>query len=248
MSERKIVYDEKFNMCTFKRIFVEERGEDFWNELTEGLALPDIETESQCQCKNMYDFIKKLEFMTDKGTAKNMLSKVRHGLIPSQCIGAREEFLEIGDLDKFIQKRYEADFSYFIELNATKKDFYGDIITDEVLEFLRDNRMMIGGVREGNKLFFKAFPANMSKYLQADNEKMKRYYACHCPFAKESILTNHVVSGTLCYCSLGHMKNYWEAVFDQSLDGEVLGTVLSGELQCRYSITIPDNIMEKYVK
>lgn len=248
MSERKIVYDDKFGLSTFKRMIIEELGEKFWNELIEGMTLPDIDSESQCQCMNMYNFVRKLKTLIDDETIKKIFSKVRHGLTPSQVVGAREEFLAIGDLDKFIQKKYEEDFSYFIELNSQKKDFYGDMITDDVLEFLRDNRLMIGGVRKGNKILVRAFPANMSKYLQADNEKMKRYYACHCPFAKESILANHVVSDTLCYCSLGHVKNYWEAVFEQNLDGEVLETVLSGNLQCCYSITIPEDIMELYVK
>lgn len=248
MSERKIVYDDKFGINTFKRKIIDELGEDFWNALAEGMTIPDIDMESHCQCVNMYNFIEKLKTMTDKQTIKRIFSKVRHGLMPSQIIGAREEFLAIGDLDQYMQKKYEEDFSYFIELNAQKKDFYGDMITDEVLDFLRDNRSMISGVRKENKLFLKAFPANMSKYLQSDDELMKRYYACHCPFAKESILARHVVSDILCNCSLGHVKNYWEAVFDQDLEGEVLETVLSGNLQCCYSINIPDNIMELYVK
>lgn len=248
MADLKTVYNEEFGIDTFKRIFIEELGEEFWNKLTEGMVLPDIHTESQCQCSNMHAFIKRLESMADKATVHKILSKVRHGLTPSQCSGAREAFLEVGDLDKFIQNKFDKDILYLEELNRTGKDFYGDTITDEVLDFLRNSKIIISGVREGNKLFIKAFPANMGKYLQADNEKMKRYYACHCPFAKESILADQVVSSTLCSCSFGHVVNYWEAVFDQELEGEVLKSALAGDLECRYFITIPKDIMEQYVK
>jgi len=84
--------------------------------------------------------------------------------------------------------------------------------------------------------------------LQTSDPKMKCYYACHCPFAKESILAEKTVSSTLCYCSLGHIKNFWEAVFDRELDGEVLTSALKGDMMCTYVVYIPDDIMVSYVK
>lgn len=97
-------------------------------------------------------------------------------------------------------------------------------------------------------MYFMAFPANMNEYLSAEDARMKRYYACHCPFAKESILSDKIVSPTLCYCSLGHIKNFGEAVFDTELDGEVISSALNGDLSCRYVVSLPDDVMELYVK
>lgn len=192
--------------------------------------------------------IENLNVIIDKQTSNRVLSKVRHGLKVSQSSWARERFLEIGDLDQFIQIQYENAVENFIKLNQEGKDFYGDEITDEVLQFVIDNKAMLSAIRKEDKLYVKAFPANMSKYLGAANTKMKRYYACHCPYAKESILTDQPVSSNLCYCSLGHVMNFWEAVFDQSLHGEVLSSALAGDLRCEYVINIPEEITKEYVK
>lgn len=105
---------------------------------------------------------------------------------------------------------------------------------------------MLAPVRKGNKLHCMAFPFNMKAYLATDDEKRKRYYACHCPFAKESILSEHVVPSVLCNCSLGHVMNFTEAFLGRALEGKVVCSVLHGDLTCEYEITIPDDIMRKY--
>lgn len=172
---------------------------------------------------------------------------MRHGLHPSQCEWAHKEFMEIGNLDDFLNKHLNDELNHFIELNSEKKDFYGQEISDEVLAFIKENPKMLAPVREGNKLYCMAFPCNMKEYLNAANEKMKRYHACHCPFAKESILSENVVSPTLCNCSLGHVMNFTEAFMGRKLEGKVVRSVLNGDLTCEYEIEIPNDIMQKYV-
>lgn len=247
MSDTSIIYSDKFGINTFKREICVALGEVFWNELVEGIELPDIDNECKCQCHNMQVFMRRLEERADAETVKYILYKVRHGLHPSQSAWAREKFLEVGDLDKFLQSCHDKEISHFIELNREKKDFYGDEITNEVLEFIKSNPALLVPVRKGNKLYCMAFPANMQKYLDATDEKMKRYHACHCPFAKESILSEVAVSSTLCNCSLGHVMNFTEAFLGRELEGRVLHSVLGGDLTCEYEITLPDDIMEEYV-
>ena len=247
MGDTKIVYDEKFGIATFKREICAELGETFWSELVKNIELPDIDSECKCQCHNMYLFMKRFEEMTDEETLKKILYKVRHGLHPSQCEWAHKEFMEIGNLDDFLNKHLNDELNHFIELNSEKKDFYGQEITDEVLAFIKANPKMLAPVREGNKLYCMAFPCNMKEYLNAANEKMKRYHACHCPFAKESILSENVVSPALCNCSLGHVMNFTEAFMGRELEGKVVCSVLNGDLTCEYEIEIPDDIMQKYV-
>ena len=117
MGDTKISYDEQFGIRTFKKEICSELGEPFWLELTDGLVLPDMETEAGCKCCNMYTFICRLEAMADEKTVRKILYRVRHGIHPSQSAWAREEFLEIGDLDKFLQKHLETETERFIELN-----------------------------------------------------------------------------------------------------------------------------------
>lgn len=247
MGDTKIVYNEKFGILTFKREICAALGEEFWNELVKDIELPDIDNECKCQCNNMHAFMSRLEEMADAEEVKKILYKVRHDLHPSQSAWAREAFLEIGDLDGFLQKHQKDELEHFIMLNREKKDFYGQEITDEVLAFIKQNPSMLAPVRKGNKLYCMSFPYNMKEYLDAEDDKMKRYHACHCPFAKESILSQAVVSPALCNCSLGHVMNFTEAFLDRELEGKVVRSVLNGDLTCEYEVTIPEDIMEQYV-
>lgn len=248
MADTSIVYSETFGIGTFKREICSALGEAFWNELVDGITLPDIAQERHCQCRNMRILMERLEKKADAETVKTILYKVRHGLHPSQSAWAREKFLAIGDLDQFLQKCHDDEMNHFIQLNREKKDFYGDEITDEVLAFIKDHPAMLAPIRKGNKLYCMAFPANMQKYLDATDEQMKRYHACHCPFAKESILSEAVVSPTLCYCSLGHVMNFTEAFLGRALEGRVVRSVLGGDTRCEYEITLPEDVMELYVR
>ncbi|MDE5820444.1 MAG: GNAT family N-acetyltransferase [Lachnospiraceae bacterium] len=247
MGDTTINYEELgFGFHTFRKEICAELGEAFWDELVKDIELPDMNSECNCQCHHMYLFMKRLEEMTDKETLKKIFCKVRHGLHPSQCVGTHERFLEIGDLDEYLGDG-EDGVEEFARLNREKKDFYGQEITDEVLEFIKQNPKMLTAVRKGNKLYTMAFPYNMKEYLKATDEKMKRYHACHCPFAKESILSGNVVSSALCNCSLGHMLNCYEGFMGRELKGRVIRSVLNGDLTCEYEIEIPDDIMQKYV-
>lgn len=73
-------------------------------ELVKNIELPDIDAECKCQCRNMFLLMKRLEEMTDAEALKKILCKVRHGLHPSQCEWAYKEFMEISELDDFLNK------------------------------------------------------------------------------------------------------------------------------------------------
>lgn len=247
MGDTKIDYDEKFGMNTFKREICNVMGEKFWDALTENLSLPDIEMECSCQCRNMFAFMRRFEAATGQEAVQKILYRVRHGLHPSQSAWAREEFLKIGDLDRFLEIHQKAELENFIRMNREGKGFYGQEITDEVLDFIRQNPAMLAPVRKGNKLICMAFPCNINEYIRAESSRRKRYHACHCPFAKESILADETVSPTLCYCSLGHVMNFSEAFLGRELEDKVVRSVLNGDLTCEYEATIPEDIMSKYL-
>lgn len=248
MGDTKITYDEAFGFRTFKREICSALGDAFWETLTAGMDLPDIATEGCCQCRNMRAFMARFQEMAGLDSVRSILCRVRHGLHPSQSAWARDEFLSVGNLDAFLEVHRRAELENFVNLNQEKRDFYGQEITDEVLDFIREHPAMLAPVRKGNKLLCMAFPHSMKEYLEAEDTRMKRYHACHCPFAKESILAEESVSPELCYCSLGHVMNFAEAFLGRELKGRVLRSVLNGDLTCEYEITIPDDIMAEYSK
>ncbi|NLO39590.1 MAG: hypothetical protein GX115_08990 [Ruminiclostridium sp.] len=114
------------------------------------------------------------------------------------------------------------------------------MITSEVFDFIFKAGILTDAARKGSEIHITAFPYDMVNYIKEADERKKRYYACHCPFARESILKEGAeVSRTLCYCSLCHAKVMWEAILNMELDGEVLQSVLGGDLMCKYAIYLP---------
>ncbi|HEX2945187.1 MAG TPA: hypothetical protein VHT96_04455 [Clostridia bacterium] len=235
-------------MDTLKNEICTKMGNQAWDILTDGIGVPDIDSEFKFGCKTMCEFMRRFDGMTDTTTAKLVLSRVRHGLRHSQFSREREKFARCGyNIDAFIETNYKEDVENFTRLRDTGGNFYGQPITSEVYDFIFSAGILSNDIRKGSAIHITAFPYDIVNYIKETDERKKRYYACHCPFARESILNEgEEVSKTLCYCSLGHAKVMWEAILNIELDGEVLQSVLGGDLMCKYVIFLPDEIVRKY--
>ena len=82
--------------------------------------------------------MRRFEANAQRDIARKIICRVRHGLTTSQSAWAREEFLKTGNLDLFLKKHLDAEMEHFIELNREHRDFYGQEITDEVLDFIKE--------------------------------------------------------------------------------------------------------------
>lgn len=243
-----IEYKSEIIMDTLKDEVCAKIGEQAWGILTDDIGVPDINNECKCGCKTMREFMHRFEGMTNTVMAKEILTHVRHGLKHSQFDWAREKFIKCGNnIDVFIKNNYKEEVENFTYLRDTGRDFYGQPITSEVYDFIFSQGILTDDARKGSEIHITAFPYDMVNYIKETDEQKKRYYACHCPFARESILTKGAeVSKTLCYCSLGHAKVMWEAILSVELDGDVVQSVLGGDLMCKYVIYLPDEIVKKY--
>jgi hypothetical protein len=82
------------------------------------------------------------------------------------------------------------------------------------------------------------------KYLHENNERMKRYYACHCTWVREAIKSGMEISPEFCNCSAGFEKRLWDVIFGRPVKADVLQTVLKGDTICRFAIHIPQEYIE----
>ena len=97
--------------------------------------------------------------------------------------------------------------------------------------------------REGHKIRFAQYPFLFDKYAAHTDEKMKRYYACRCPWVRASILKGEAVSVSFCHCNLGYQKSGYDYFFGRNLNARVVQSVLEdGVLQCIFEIDIPEEI------
>ncbi len=153
----------------------------------------------------------------------------------------RQKFLASDGIADFLQKKGDEFIAYLTQLKDSGQLYFNQPITADVIEFVEQNPEIRQGVLQGNVIYETKIPFMAVDYLRETDERMKRYYACHCPWTRESLLSEDgPVSPTFCNCSAGFHKKYWEGVFDQPLRAEVLENVLQGDIRCRFAIYLPE--------
>jgi hypothetical protein len=109
-----------------------------------------------------------------------------------------------------------------------------------VIEYVKGNQEILSAVRRGNYLYVTKIPYDPGKWLEEDDPVRKRYLACHCPLARESILSGDVkIPGDWCYCSGGFQKRMFDVLFNEFTEVELLESVLAGDDRCRFRIRLP---------
>lgn len=117
--------------------------------------------------------------------------------------------------------------------------YFTQEINREVLDFVRGNPEIAGGVRRGNMMYFTKIPYMTIDYLREKDPKLKRYHCCHCPLARESILAGETMSRNLCYCSAGYEMGPLKVAFRKPLRAEIRKSALWGDSVCQFAIEIP---------
>lgn len=112
-------------------------------------------------------------------------------------------------------------------------------------KFVANDPTIEAGKREGNIIYVSKIPFQLTEYLNAKDEKMKRFHYCHCGWVRASIPKSEVeqISPIFCHCSGGWHKVPFEGIFDQTLKVELVKSVLKGDETCLFAIHLPDDVM-----
>jgi len=164
-----------------------------------------------------------------------------HHRIPLEAFdGLKMLYEESGSIDEFLKKKHEKAVAELEEFLAEGKVWYEQEITPRVVEFVKGNQEVLGGVRKGDKIYWTKIPYDPDAFLREEDPRMKRYYTCHCPLAREAIVSGGPgVPREWCYCSAGYGKLPFEVVFGEELEVELLESVLEGDPRCRFALKIP---------
>ncbi len=202
------------------------------------LGLPDTE-----KIMVTREIVKRMKKNLNPAVCKKILADVAHGLPRDFRKGEREKFLEAGSIDEYLKRKRA---SAIAELEKHRDDgslFYNQYISVEVVDFVKSRPDVLSGERRGNTIYHTKIPFMVQEYLDEKDEKMKRYYACHCAWARESILNDDVdVSDSFCHCSGGFTKMPWEAALDQPLEFDMVKSVLKGDDECSFLIHLPEGV------
>mgnify|MGYP003933043301 CR=1 FL=1 len=144
----------------------------------------------------------------------------------------------------FLEKRRERLLAALEEHRTQGTWWFVQVITNEVIDFVRRHPEVSTGVRAGSVVYETKIPYMTAEALAATDDRMKRYYSCHCPWVREALLTEDVrISPTFCNCSSAFHKKTWEAVLGRPLRADVVQSILQGDPQCTFAIHLPPDVL-----
>lgn len=219
----------------------ERFGAEIRDEIFAGIGVAPYGTPSPDKPAYLHPVIERLEARLGKDACNEFLSASLRDLPDEYFLPEREKFRQASDIDAYLRHRKGAFVARLEECQREGNLFYAQEITGEVLDFVRSDPEMGGGRREGNIIYETKIPYMTKQYLLETDPTLKRYFACHCPWARDAIKNGNVkLAGIWCQCSAGFHKKPFEIIFEQPLKVEVLESVLTGDTRCRFAISLPE--------
>ncbi|MBN2148764.1 MAG: hypothetical protein JW726_15355 [Anaerolineales bacterium] len=221
----------------------EVAGAEIRDKVFAQAPVPPLGISSQQKARLTQVVMERLERIVDDETRARIFSDSFRDLADEYYLEDKDKYWEIGNFDTFLEMKRQEFIAQLEQIMTEGKLFFSQEITPEVVDFVRNDPEISQGVRQGNILYVTKIPYMTKQYLAESDPLMKRYYACHCPWARESLLHGETpVSAKFCQCSAGFHKKPWEVIFGQYLQTDVLESVLQGDLRCRFAIHLPENL------
>jgi len=220
-------------------------GEDLRDGVFENLPLPPLGLSRYEKAQYTAEIMARMEEIFGISTTRDLLQDSLRDLPDEYYPEERSDFYKVceGDMDRYLIFRGKKLVDLLRGYQERDELFFGQEITDDVIAFVSNDPEIGGGVREGNLIYQTKIPYNAKAYLAETDPVKKRYHYCHCPWAKESIRKERVtVSPTFCQCSAGFVKRPFEVIFGQTLQADVLESVLQGDEVCRFAIHLPEEM------
>jgi len=220
-------------------------GEDVRDEVYDGIGKCKLGTPTPEKPAFLHPVLRRLEKKVGTKAAKEFLSAGLRNLPSRMYQNNRKEYFQAGSIDAYLKQQKDAFVKNLEECKAAGQWWFVQEITDDVIAFVKADPEIGAGRREGKIIYETKIPYMAKEFLAAASGLQRRYYACHCPWAREALVNRDVkLSKSLCHCSSGFMKKPWEAIFKQPLKVDILESVLNGDERCRFAIHLPEEAVK----
>ena len=209
-------------------------------EIMEGLVIPELGTLPQEFPQFTKKFNERLNQYLSEEEVIQVLAGNNHDVSREAMMPEKIEYENAPSLEVYLQERHQRKIEELQNHADSGKVWFEQEITQEVVDFVASSQEILSARLEDNKLYITKIPYDTVKYLQAKTNQDKRYYACHCTFAREAILQpGQDISRNWCYCSAGFAKFPFEVILDQSLPIQCLDSALDrNDDRCRFVIDL----------
>lgn len=165
-----------------------------------------------------------------------------HGIPAAAFEPEREALARLGSVDAWLRDYHDRQVMTLERHAADGSLWYEQRITRAVVDFVRANQEIQGGVRVGDTIYVTKIPYDPDRYLRATDPLERRRLACHCPLASSSIRPDGAgVPALWCACSAGYVKFMFDVAFGEETEATVLSSVLAGDPACRFGVRIPES-------
>jgi hypothetical protein len=221
----------------------EQFGETLRDEVFAGIGLSPLGLPTPEKPGYLFPVIERLVAKVGQKQVEKLLSACLRDLPDEYFRNERRKYLRAKGIDNYLKLKHRAFVRQLRKSQQQGVLFFAQEVTDEVLNYVRDDPEIESGVRVENILYVSKIPYQTKQFLAESDPTLKRYYACHCPWAREAIKNGEVsLNPIFCNCSGGFHKKPWELIFRQPLQVEVLESVLKGDMRCRFAIHLPENL------
>lgn len=192
---------------------------------------------------DMFPVIDRLIDRVGYETTEQLLSACLRDLPDEGFQDEREKYAQSTSIDGYLKVKRQAFINELKQCQQEGKLFFSQEITDEVVKYVEEHPEFECGVRDGNLLYITKIPYNTKQYLVETDPTMKRFYACHCPWARQAIKKSTIqLNPVFCNCSGGFSKKPWEVIYGQTLQVDLLESALKGDFRCRFAVHLPEKL------
>ena len=218
-------------------------GQDRRDLVFQGIPIPGMGTPNELKVELNKRVMSRLVEVADPSECDQILSNSLRDLDDRWFQDEKKLYEQCGSLDEFLDINAQNFIAMLEKINKEDGLFFTQKITDEVLDYVRQEPLIARGIREGDVLYEVKIPHMTAEFLAETDPRMKRYYYCHCPWVKEALKDGEPdIPPVFCQCSAGFHKKRWEVIFDQPLKAEVVESVLAGDDWCRIAIQLPEGL------
>lgn len=217
-----------------------ELGADVRDRVFAGVELPVLGTPPLEWARTTAVVMPRLEAEADPAMVKHVLDDGIRSFREDAHADFKRQLEESDSIDAFLEGRR---LRHLDMLKGHRDDgtlYYDQEITDDLIDLVERHPEIGGGVRRGNTIIEIKIPHRGAEYLATDDERLKRYHACHCPLAKESIPRDDLaVPPSICEICPSFNRKPWEVAFGRKLESEILESALRGGRWCKFAIHLP---------
>lgn len=225
-------------------------GEELRDQVFRGVEIPPPGSLPEAYPAPTAMVVSRIEAALPPERAYRVLCQNVHRVPDAAFAAEKEAFGKAASIDEWLAGWHARQVAVLESHAADGTLWYEQHITQAVVDFVRANQEVLGGRREGNRVYLTKIPYDPDRWLASADPLERRRLACHCPLAASSITTRGaLVSPAWCACSAGYEKRILDVVFGLAERGaetesEVLESVLGGAERCRFAVVIPPAVLD----